>query len=66
MTKETFQLRALVAIRRELKKGAVPLDRVRAFASAILDLGVLHDQEIPPAALDAVLSAFPEFSPVTE
>lgn len=66
MTKEAFQTRALVAIRRELKKGTVPLERVRAFASAILDLGILHSGEVPPAAVDAVIRAFPEFSPINE
>ncbi|HTM68268.1 MAG TPA: hypothetical protein VL426_03115 [Candidatus Binatia bacterium] len=62
MTKEAFQRRALERIRDELKKGAVPLSRARAFASATLDLGLLHDAEIPADALDAVLRAFPEFT----
>lgn len=62
MTKAQFQRKALERIREELQKGAVPLARARAFASATLDLGLLHEGEVPAEAADALLRAFPEFS----
>lgn len=62
MTKAEFQKRALARISEELRKGEVPLSRARAFASATLDLGMLHEGELPAEAADAVLEAFPEFA----
>lgn len=64
MQKSTFQLRALAAVRHELEKGAIPLERIRAFAAAALDLGVAHPDVIPADALAAIAKAHPEFSAV--
>lgn len=62
MTKAEFQKKALARIREELEKGAVPFERVRAFAAATLDLGLLHEGEVPNDAASALLRAFPEFT----
>ena len=66
MQKSTFQLRALEAVRHELEKGAIPLERIRAFAAAALDLGAAHPETIPADALAAVAAAHPEFAAVTD
>lgn len=66
MTKDRFQRRAVERIREVLAKGSVPVARVRAFASAALDLGAAHPDEVPADALASVLADYPEFSPFGE
>ncbi|MEY4744777.1 MAG: hypothetical protein RL272_722 [Candidatus Parcubacteria bacterium] len=66
MKKDRFQECALGRIREELAGGSMPLDRIRAFAAAAVDLGAAHPEEIPAEALAAALAAYPEFASLAE